>query len=114
MSPDKIENILKFCPDSDLFLIWSRSSTDSCLDRLWTNLKNIFQILSRPSPDSSLVPDKNLDTKKSRLWTKSGLVPMMDTSAPKYDLVVLSRTEYKYDRKNIDIVRVSKKYDHFD
>ena len=39
-----------------------------------------FLILSRLGPDWSLVPDKNLDLKKSRLWTKSGLVSVMDNS----------------------------------
>ena len=44
------------------------------------NFKTEIWILSRPSPDSNLVPDPNLDMKKSRLWTKSGLVPMVDIS----------------------------------
>ena len=38
----------------------------------------IFLNFSRLGPDSNLVPDQNLDMKKSRLWTKSGLVPVMD------------------------------------
>ena len=52
------------------------------------NFKNETWILSRPSPDSNLVliwsrqnPDNSLDKEKSRLWTVSGLVPVMDTSA---------------------------------
>ena len=52
------------------------------------NFKTEFWILSRPSPDSDLVliwsrqnPDLSLDQKNSRLWTKSGLVPMVDNSA---------------------------------
>ena len=73
-------DLSRLSPDSYLFLFWSRLRTDSCLDRVWTKLKNIFLILSRLSPDSSLVPDKNLDIKKSRLWTKSGIVPVMDIS----------------------------------
>ena len=39
----------------------------------------MFWILSRLGPDWSLVTDKNLDMKKSRLWTKSGLIPVMDS-----------------------------------
>ena len=33
------------------------------------NFKTEIWIFSRPSPDSNLVPDQNLDMKKSRLWT---------------------------------------------
>ena len=73
-------DLSRLSPDSYLFLFWSRLRTDSCLDRVWTKLENIFFILSRHSPDWSLVPDKNLDIKKSRLWTKSGLVPIVDIS----------------------------------
>ena len=39
------------CPDSDLDFVWTRSNPDSSLDRIWTKFKNIFEILSRLSPD---------------------------------------------------------------
>ena len=53
-------------------------------------------------------------SKLSKVWKP--------TRAPKYDLVVLSRTEYEvvlgrteyeYDRKKMNPVRVSTRYDHF-
>ena len=44
--------------------------------------KTEIWILSRLSPDWSLVPDQNLYIKKSRLWTQSGLVPIVDISVP--------------------------------
>ena len=51
------------------------------------NFKTEILILSRSSPDSNLVsiwsrqnPDLSLDLKNSRLWTKSGLVSVMNNS----------------------------------
>ena len=49
------------------------------MECLWQDAFTIV-VTSGDSGDSSLVPDKNLDIKKSKLWTKSGIVPMMDIS----------------------------------
>ena len=63
---------------------------------------------------------KAKEMNENMIWTRPYY--MLHTRTPKYDLVILSRTkygvvlgrtEYEYDRKNVNLVRVSTRYDHF-
>ena len=56
-----------------------------------------FLILSRLGPDWSLVPDKNLDMKKSRLWTKSRPLSVIDNSG--HDSEAFPETISRYWKK---------------
>ena len=104
------ENDSRLCPDLYLDWIWTRWKTDFSLDRVWTKYMNQLWNQSRLCPDHRLVPDRNLDTNNPDVWTKSGLVLMMNTSAtdhPFLTLPILTLTGSKDFIERAQIIRIN-------